>query len=685
MLENVKGEILSPVGSWEMLEAAVKSGADAVYLGAKDFSARRNAQNFTVDELKKAVEYCHIRGVKVYLTLNILIKDNELKAAFELAKSAYNIGIDGIIVQDLGFSQILHKHLPNLPLHASTQMSVHSVSALPILKKLGFTQVVVAREMSFESLREFCKEAEKYDITVEAFVHGALCMSVSGQCLMSAFLGTRSGNRGLCAGPCRLPFKVLGGTGYDLSLKDLSLLEYISELYQIGVRSFKIEGRMKRPEYVAAATYACRQALDSGKVEAELSKTLQNVFSRSGFTSGYYHNKLGKEMFGIRTKEDVVSADKAFPILHELYRKERQSVKIEVELKIEENMPISLTLFDGENKACAFGNIPQTAQNRAITADDAIKSISKFGSTAYIESSIEAKVDDGLFVPKSELNELRRSACEMLDKKRSEVKHQKSNAAFEFSKDIKVKNITPKMYIRLENKEQIPSDLSGVSAVIVPLEKDFELIENVKNIVEIPRGIASEKAIKKRLEEYREKGFKTALCGNIAAVEIALNMGFEVMADTGLNIFNSYSIKSVKELGVSSAVVSSELLIENINSLACDIPKGLISYGKIPLMLFKNCPIKNGINCEECNGRNTITDRKGIEFPIRCRMGYSELLNSVPLMLSDKQTLLSSVDFQILYFTNESTDEICKIISDYKTGKCCSDKYTRGLYFREIM
>ena len=685
MLENFKGEILSPVGSWEMLEAAVKSGADAVYLGAKDFSARRNAQNFTVEELKKAVEYCHIRGVKVYLTLNILIKDNELKAAFELAKSAYNIGIDGIIVQDLGLSQILHKHLPNLPLHASTQMSVHSVSALPILKELGFTQVVVAREMSLEDLKEFCKEAKKYDITVEVFVHGALCMSVSGQCLMSAFLGTRSGNRGLCAGPCRLPFKVSGGTGYDLSLKDLSLLEYISELYEIGVRSFKIEGRMKRPEYVAAATNACRQALDSGKVEAELSKTLQNVFSRSGFTSGYYYNKLGKEMFGIRTKEDVVSADKAFPILHELYRKERQSVKIEVELKIEENKPISLTLFDGENKVCAFGNIPQTAQNRAITTEDAIKSISKFGSTAYIESGIDAKVDDGLFVPKSELNELRRNACEMLDGKRSEIKHLPTDAEFEFTKEKCNKIKKPQIYVRLESKEQIPSDLSGISAVIVPLEKDFKLIENVRNIVEIPRGIVSEKAIEKRLEEYREKGFKTALCGNIAAVEIARNMGFEIMADTGLNIFNSYSLKSAKELGISSVVVSSELLLENINSLACDIPKGLISYGKIPLMLFKNCPIKNGINCEECNGRNTITDRKGIEFPIRCRMGYSELLNSVPIMLSDKQSLFSSVDFQILYFTNETKDELCKIISDYKKGNSCSGKYTRGLYFREIM
>ena len=328
MQENFKGEILSPVGSWEMLEAAVKSGADAVYLGAKDFSARRNAQNFTNEELKKAVEYCHIRGVKVYLTLNILIKDSELESAFELAKNAYNSGIDGIIVQDLGLAKVLHDYLPELPLHASTQMSVHSISALPILSRLGFTQVVVAREMSLEDLTEFCKEAKKYNITVEVFVHGALCMSVSGQCLLSAYLGSRSGNRGLCAGPCRLPFKADGGTGYDLSLKDLSLLEYIKELYEIGVRSFKIEGRMKRPEYVAAATYACKQALESGKVDCELSNTLQNVFSRSGFTSGYLENKLGKDMFGIRTKEDVISADKAFPLLHELYRKERKSVAV---------------------------------------------------------------------------------------------------------------------------------------------------------------------------------------------------------------------------------------------------------------------------------------------------------------------------------------------------------------------
>jgi len=683
--ENFKGEILSPVGSWEMLEAAVKSGADAVYLGAKDFSARRNAQNFTKEELKKAVEYCHIRSVRVYLTLNILLKDSELEDAFDLARDAYNLGIDGIIVQDLGFAQILNEHLPNLPLHASTQMSVHSISALPILKSLGFTQVVVAREMSLEDLTEFCNEAKRYDITVEVFVHGALCMSVSGQCLLSAYLGSRSGNRGLCAGPCRLPFRVEGGTGYDLSLKDLSLLEYITELYKIGVRSFKIEGRMKRPEYVAAATHACRQALDNGAVEKELSFTLQNVFSRSGFTSGYLSNKLGKEMFGIRTKEDVISADKAFPVLHELYRKERQSVKINISAKILENKPISLTLNDGENTVTAFGNIPQKAVNKAITAEEALKSISKFGSTAYLDIGGGVEVDEGLFVPKSELNELRRNACEMLDKKRSEIKHEQSNAKFKLSKESAVKGNGPKTYIRLESKEQIPSDLSGISAVIVPLEKDFDFIKGVDNIVEIPRGIKDEKAIGKRLEIYKEKGFKTALCGNIAALEIAKRQGFEIIADTGLNIFNSQSLKTAEGLGVKSAVISSELLLEEINDIGVSIPKGIVSYGNIPLMLFKNCPVRNGTSCDKCDKNGTITDRLGIEFPIRCRMGFSELLNSVPIWLADKQKMLKSLDFQILYFTREESYEVEKIISDYKNGNATNSKHTRGLYFRGIL
>lgn len=685
MQTNIKGEILSPVGSFEMLEAAVKSGADAVYLGAKDFSARRNAQNFTKEEMKKAVEYCHIRGVKTYLTLNILLKDNELEKAFLLAREAYNMGIDGIIVQDLGFAKILKDYLPELPLHASTQMSVHSKSALPLLKQLGFTQVVVSREMAKKDLEEFCKEAEKYNITVEVFVHGALCMCVSGQCLLSAFLGSRSGNRGLCAGPCRLPFKVKGGTGYDLSLKDLSLLEYITELYGMGVRSFKIEGRMKRPEYVAAATYACKQALYEGSVEKNLNETLQNVFSRSGFTSGYYQNKLGKGMFGIRTKEDVISADKAFPLLHELYRKERKSVAVTIKAEVLKNKPISLTLSDGKNTVTVQGNLPQTAKTKAVSKEDITKNITKLGSTPYYSTDCEISLDGGLFVPSGELNELRRTACEMLDSKRAKVNRTQSNTEFKLNKTKSGKTEEPKIYIRVENKDQIPSSLKGISAVIVPLEKDFEPFLGVKNIVEIPRGIVSESLIENRLKIYKEKGFETALCGNIAAVTIAKQNGFEVLADTGLNIFNSLSLKTAKEIGVKSAVLSAEILLEDVKELDNELPKGIISYGNIPLMLFKNCPVKNGITCKECKQNGSITDRKGTVFPVRCRMGYSELLNSVPICLSDKQDLLSLLDFQILYFTKETKEQTEQIINDYIYKRIPEYKYTRGLYFRGVM
>lgn len=685
MQKNFKGEILSPVGSWDMLHAAVRSGADAVYLGAKDFSARRNAENFTLCELVDVVRYCHIRNVKVYLTLNILIKDNELLSAFELAKTAYNSGVDGIIVQDLGLANILHKHLPELPLHASTQMTVHSVSALPILKKMGFTQVVVSREMSFEDLKEFCKEADKYGIVVEVFVHGALCMSMSGQCLLSAYLGSRSGNRGLCAGPCRLPFKAEGGTGYDLSLKDLSLLDYIPQLYEIGVRSFKIEGRMKRPEYVAAATYACKQALYSGKVDTKISETLQNVFSRSGFTDGYLQNKLGKDMFGIRTKEDVISADKAFPVLHEIYRKEPKNVAVTLKCEISENKPISLTLGDGENTVTAMGDIPQKAKNKAAIKEDILKNITKLGSTPYFETKTDISIGDGLFVSAGELNALRRTACEMLDNERAKVKYPKSTATFEFLNDLQTKQTNAQMYIRVESNAQIPADLSGISAVIVPLENDFELISGVHNIVEIPRGIISEKLIEKRLLQFKQKGFKTALCGNIAAVEIARNLGFEVMADTSLNVYNGFSAKTVKEMGAKAVTVSNELLLKDISALCSPIPKGIVSYGNIPLMLFKNCPVKNGKTCAECGKNSYITDRKGIEFPVRCRMGYSELLNSVPLWLADKQNLLSSLDFQILYFTNESPERVAEVIDAYKNRKPADCKYTRGLFFRGVL
>lgn len=676
-------EVLSPVGNGEMLVAACRAGADAVYLGAKEFSARRNAENFDDTELCDAIKYCHIRGVKVYLTLNIQIKDSELSSAVDLARRAYNYGIDGVIIADLGLADVLHKLIPKLPLHASTQMTVHTPAALEILKNAGFTRVVTAREMSREELKALCKRAKEQNIEVEVFVHGALCMSVSGQCLLSAFLGSRSGNRGLCAGPCRLPFEAKGGTGYDLSLKDLSLLPHIKELCDMGVTSFKIEGRMKRPEYVAAATAACRFAVDNGYVPTEDLDTLKNVFSRSGFTDGYYLNKLGRDMFGIRTKEDVTAADKAFPKIHELVRAERRTVKIKAEITVKKDMPIILTLDDGKNKVTVKGEMPKAAQNRPITHETLKSSIDKFGSTPYILEEFSADCDEGLFISAAELNALRREAVELLDFKRGEVRHKESKVEYALPNKKENNKTAPKIYARFEDISQIPQNLEDVDAVIFPLEKEFDVeVSEVELIVDIPRGIISEDLIRHRLCIFKEKGFKTAICGNLSAMQIAKEEGYGIIAGTGLNILNSESADVLFKLGADRVVLSNEITLSDASQLSSPVPKGIVAYGNIPLMLFKNCPLKNGRKCTDCNKKGSITDRKNTEFPVRCRMGFSELLNSVPIWLADRSADLKAVDFAVLYFGGEPQNRVSEVISAYKNGLACDTEYTRGLFYR---
>ncbi len=679
------GEILAPVGSAETLVSAVRCGADAVYLGLKEFSARRNAENFDITELEKSVKYCHIRGVKVYLTLNILIKENELEAAFSLARDAYNIGIDGIIIEDLGLAKILREKIPGLKLHASTQMSVHTASALPILKEMGFTRVVAAREMSKTDLISLCEKAKELGMEIEVFVHGALCMCMSGQCQLSAFLGSRSGNRGLCAGPCRLPFETENGTGYDLSLKDLSLLDYLGELSKMGVVSFKIEGRMKRPEYVAAAVTCARQSLDRGYVDRDLAGTIKDVFSRQGFTDGYYVNNLGKVMFGIRTKEDVVSANKAFPVLHELYRAERKSVPISIKAEILKDKPISITFSDGENTVCVKGDIPQTAQKKAIAYEEVLKNITKLGGTPYFDEGGSVRLDEGLFVSAGALNELRRKAVSELDRKRSEVKHEKSSAVYEKAYSVSHMKI-PKIICRFSNIQQIPEDLSGVDAVIYPIWCNPDLAPKHQNlIVEIPRGIFGEKKIEELLGLFKERRFNGAMCGNLSAVEIAKNQGFNIIADAGLNVFNSESAKKVQEWGTKAITLSYELSLAEAE-FKSDLPKGIIAYGNVPLMLFKNCPLKNGKSCKDCDKKGVLTDRKGIEFPIACNfgdkgLGYSEMLNSVPIWLADRKNELN-FDFITLYFTNEDKERVSEVINAYKNNLPPDIKHTRGLYYR---
>lgn len=676
-------EVLAPVGSPESLQAAVRSGADAVYIGAKQFSARRNADNFDDNDIRETVRYCHIRGVKVYLALNIMIKQSELQAAFDVALSAYKCGVDAIIITDLGLVSLIHKHIPDLQLHASTQMTVHSPACLPILKELGFSRVVVSREMSKTELQEFCKAANEVGIEVEVFVHGALCMSVSGQCLLSSVLGARSGNRGLCAGPCRLPFAAQGGTGYDLSLKDLCLYEYINKLKDMGVASLKIEGRMKRPEYVSAATAACRQAVDKGFIDDKLFKTLQDVFSRSGFTDGYYKSSLGRDMFGIRTKDDVIAAGDTYAYLHELYRAERQSIGVKMDAKILADQPMTLTVTDGDNTVTVSGDAPQAAKNKAAERNSVIENLTKLGNTPYYCEKIDLKLDDGLFVAASVLNALRRDAIEQLDTKRAELKLCEYTTP-QFS-DCKPLCGKKRFIARFSSVQQIPDNLYGIDTIVLPYECEMPNISGVKVVAELPRYIGSESALEKRLAALKEQGIDTVLCGNLSAVALANKLGFKVMGHWGLNVNNSYTADTISKIGVDEVVLSAEISVKEIDKISADVPIGIFAYGRLPLMLTRNCPIKNGKTCAECDHNGTLVDRKGIEFPVTCRAGYSEVLNSTPLYMGDRLDEIPPVDFMVLYFTNESQDEASEIINAYTKQQKPRGEYTRNLYYRDLI
>ena len=676
-------EVLAPVGSPESLAAAVRSGADAVYIGAKQFSARRNADNFDDNDIIDTVRYCHIRGVKVYLALNIMIKQSELQAAFDLALTAYKCGVDAVIISDLGLASLIHKHIPDLQLHASTQMTVHSPACLPMLKKLGFTRVVVSREMSKQELQQFCVVANKIGIEVEVFVHGALCMSVSGQCLLSSVLGARSGNRGLCAGPCRLPFKAQNGTGYDLSLKDLCLYEYINELKEMGVASLKIEGRMKRPEYVSAATAACRQAVDNGFIDAKLFKTLQDVFSRSGFTDGYYNGNLGKDMFGIRTKDDVIAAGDTYSYLHELYRAERQSISIKMYAQILADKPTMLTVSDGKNTVTVNGDIPQAAKNKAAEKQSVIDNLTKLGNTPYYCEDIDVSLDDGLFVAASSLNALRRDAIEQLDKKRAEVViSEYTLPSFDGVGNLNGK----KQFIaRFASTEQIPQKLDVIKKIILPYECDMPQIDGVEIIAELPRFIGNEDNVIKRLKALKEQGITTAYCGNLSAVIMAKSEGFNVMGGIGLNADNNETLNILSKIGVNMQLVSAEISLKEIKNLVPKVPIGIFAYGRLPLMLTRNCPIKNGKTCAECDKKGTLVDRKGIEFPVMCRQCYSEVLNSTPLYMGDRLNEIPNVDYLLLYFTNETQNEVEDVLNSYLRNKKFTGDYTRNLYYKDLI
>ncbi len=682
-----KTEILAPAGSFECVLAAVRCGADAVYLGLPEFNARRNAENFSLEKLKEAIEYCHAVGVKVHITLNTLVSDDELPTAKEMIKHVCQLGADVLILQDIGLAALVAETAPEIERHASTQMSVQTPLGIKLLEKWGFSTAVLPREMTKQ---EIIDVRQSTSMKLEAFVHGALCMCVSGQCYLSAMLGGRSGNRGLCAQPCRLPFSASGGTGHDLSLKDLSLIESVNELREIGINSFKIEGRMKRPEYVAAAVTSVKSALDK-KDTPEISDMLKAVFSRSGFTDGYYKNMRGSNMFGTRTKQDVTAASgKLLSSLEHLYDKERALVAVDFILTIAEGENVSLTASArGKSVFVSEQFIPEKAVNKPSTAESFKERLAKCGGTVFYAKNIDVDLDDGLFVPASVINSLRRNALESLEKAISTVKPKCFT-----DKEIVIPSHKAegkaKFRLRLADASQIPDNFDNVESLYFPLEIKENYVKNVQKHsvkvgIEIPRGIfGSYSYVEKQLERAKQMGITTAYCSTLDAVAIAKKHGMVIDGGFSLNVFNSLSAAELEHIDVKSITLSPELTLDKAEKIGGAIKRGIIAYGRLPLMLTRNCPIKNAGGCDICKKNGVLTDRKGIKFPVVCSHGCSELLNSRPIYMGDRMNEIKNMDFVTLYFTKENKETVNAVLDAYRKNKSAKGEFTRGLYYRGV-
>lgn len=692
-------ELLAPAGSMDALRAAVQNGADAVYLGGGGFNARMSAKNFSAEELREAVSYCHIRGVRVHLTLNTLLSDRELPAAAEWVAEAARAGTDAFIVQDLGALRLCREVAPEVERHASTQMSVHSLEGVRAAARLGCSRAVLARELPEEQLRAICRESP---IEIEVFGHGALCMCYSGQCWFSAVVGRRSGNRGQCAQPCRLPYGYnRGEKGHPLSLKDNCLIAHLRELEEMGVASLKLEGRMKRPEYVAVVTRAYRTALDGREPGPDDLKDLKRVFSRQGFTDGYFRGRTGPEMLGVRggEREDagLLAAARA------TYETgERQRVPVRFSMTVETDKPVSLTTVDPEGrKVTCQGAPPETARNRAVTVEALSERLKRTGGTPYRCAGTDIRLGERLTLPASAVNRLRREALEKLTALRGETPSRVIRS-FSAPSPEKGPSEPPRLTVQLRTWEQLTPSLleAAPAAVCLPLSEIAGQPERAAALsggeipltAVLPRVIwdREHNDIARKLKQAYGAGVRDALVGNLGQIAFAKGLGFRVRGDFGLNVFNSQTIQTLCELGLASAAVSFELLLAQTRDLDKSLPLELIVYGRLPLMLTENCLLKNRAGKCICqDGPAVLTDRTGARFPVlpdpgTCR---SVVYNSKHLFLLDKRAELERLGLWglRLLFTGESPGEVDAVLNAWACGYGFDRaRHTRGLYYRGV-
>ena len=691
-------ELLSPAGSPEGVIAAVQNGADAVYMGMGAFNARRGAKNFTDEEFVKAVRYCHVRGCKVYVTLNTLVNDREMRDAVAAAKLASDAGADALIVQDLGMSYAIRCALPDIPLHASTQMSLHNLAGVEAAAEMGITRAVLARELSFEQIRFITKNAS---IETEVFVHGALCFCHSGQCYMSALIGRRSGNRGLCAQPCRLQYS-LGGRMDDhpLSLKDNCLVDQIRRLEEAGVASLKIEGRMKRPEYTGIVTgvyaKAIREQRNPDKEEMEL---LEKTFSRQGFTQGYFiGDKL--DMFGVRSEPDK-DADKIFAAARKQYAEgEMRRVPVHFYTVLEKGEHIKAIAFDDDgHKAIATGPVPERAKRQGLTEQYLIEQMFKTGGTPYNCIENKAKAEPGLYLPASEINELRRKLIAQLSAEREKAPERRTLRIP--APPVNVPAISdPARIYQVRTAEQLTPELAELKPDYIyfpamELAENFDplrpFIDNgARPVAVMPRVITDDQSreVYAALEKLFDYGVNEALTGNLGHVFIARQAGMKVRGDFGLNAFNSYTLRVLQDAGFISATASFELRLAQIKAMAKPVDTELIIYGRLPLMVSDQCIIRQSAGRCNCQIPGQLSDRMGSVFPVVKEFGCRNVIyNAHKLYLADKRDDLYALGLWGLrmLFTTESPRECVEVakgylgLTDYKPNVL-----TRGLYYRGV-
>ncbi|MEG1683547.1 MAG: DUF3656 domain-containing protein [Oscillospiraceae bacterium] len=685
-------ELLSPAGSPEALRAAVQNGADAVYLGYGDFNARQNAKNFSAAEFEEGIRYCHLRGVKVYLTLNTLVTDRELSAAAAVAGEASALGIDAILVQDFGLFTLLRETIPDCPLHASTQMSLMTSGGAVAAAELGCTRVVLARELSKFEIAKICNTSPA---EIEVFVHGALCMCYSGQCAMSAFLGGRSGNRGTCAQPCRLPYGVnaplAGRLTYPLSLKDSCLADALAALSDMGVACLKIEGRMKRPEYVAVVTgiYAALLREHRPPTEEER-RQLADAFSRDGFTDGYYSNKQGKTMFGTRP-EDAAEPRELFAAAKAAYDKENlRLVPITLSCTMEADRPATLTVWDSDGHSVTVqGAIPEAARSHALTAEEVETRLRKTGGTAFSCDGVTVTVDGGLSLSASALNGLRREGLDALAALRQTPPTRRALPAGE---TLRVPNPAApyRFTCSIAKPEQLTQALLDChpARVYLPLELiarcPLETLSGDTEFVAILPRIwrdTDEPLLQELWQAANARGVTAVLLSNLGQLGFTEAWTAKRYGDFGFNVFNSRSLDFLRQRGLSSATLSFELMSGQIRDLSKALPVEAIVYGRLPLQITENCPVKNSGGCKK-NEDNFLSDRTGARFPLLCAFGCrSELQNSKLLWLADSDSLSGlGLSFARLRFTTEAPEDCVRVFHSYLRGDPPPAEFTRGRY-----